>query len=77
MAKMYPSPEPSSFESAAERNLYSLLKRELGIPSQETGGERFSLDHLFLDEAGILTLVELKRSSDTRLRRGVMGQNPN
>jgi hypothetical protein len=33
-----------------------------------------SLDHLFLDQEGIPTLVEVKRSSDTRIRREVVGQ---
>jgi hypothetical protein len=35
---------------------------------------RFSVDHLFLDQDGIPTLVEVKRQSDTRLRREVVGQ---
>ena len=35
---------------------------------------RWSLDHLFLDQEGIPTLVEVKRSTDTRIRREVVGQ---
>ncbi len=31
-------------------------------------------DHLFLDQDGIPTIVETKRSSDNRLRREVMAQ---
>ena len=31
-------------------------------------------DHLFLDQDGIPTLVEVKRSTDTRVRREVVGQ---
>lgn len=40
------------------------------------GGEQSSwyVDHLFLDQEGIPTLVEVKRSSDTRIRREVIGQ---
>ena len=34
----------------------------------------WSLDHLFIDQEGIPTLVEVKRSSDTRIRREVVGQ---
>lgn len=60
--------------NSEEPRRFVLVKRELGIPSKETGGERFSLDHLFLDQDGIPTLVEVKRSSDTRLRREVVGQ---
>jgi len=51
-----------------------LVKREMGIPSQEDGGGRWSVDHLFLDQDAIPTLIEVKRSSDTRIRREVVGQ---
>lgn len=51
-----------------------LIKREMGIPAEEEGGERWSVDHLFLDQDAIPTLVEVKRSSDTRIRREVVGQ---
>lgn len=40
--------------------------------SEESG--RWSLDHLFLDQDGIPTFVECKRSTDTRIRREVVGQ---
>lgn len=32
------------------------------------------MDHLFVDQDAIPTLVEVKRSSDTRIRREVVGQ---
>ncbi len=51
-----------------------LVTREMGLPSDESQGGRWSVDHLFLDQEGIPTLVEVKRSSDTRLRREVVGQ---
>ena len=51
-----------------------LVKRESGVPGEEDGGNRWSLDHLFLDQEGIPTLVEVKRSTDTRIRREVVGQ---
>jgi hypothetical protein len=51
-----------------------LVGREFGVPSDGDGGGRWSLDHLFLDQDGIPTLVEVKRSSDTRIRREVVGQ---
>jgi hypothetical protein len=50
------------------------VKREVGIPDRETGGSRWSLDHLFLDQEAVPTLVEVKRSDDTRIRREVVGQ---
>lgn len=51
-----------------------LVCREMGIPGEENGSDRWSVDHLFLDQDGIPTLVEVKRSTDTRLRREVVGQ---
>ncbi len=52
-----------------------LVSREVGIQDQaEIANYRWSLDHLYLDQDGIPTLVEVKRSSDTRLRREVVGQ---
>jgi len=51
-----------------------LISREFSVPDDETSEGRWSLDHLFLDQDGIPTLVEVKRSSDTRIRREVIGQ---
>lgn len=53
---------------------WALVSREVGVPGEEGGGNRWSLDHLFLDQDGVPTLVEVKRSSDTRIRREVVGQ---
>jgi len=61
------------FDSASPRR-WLLIKREMGVPNEEGGGDRWSLDHLFLDQDGIPSLVEVKRSSDTRIRREVVGQ---
>ena len=51
-----------------------LVRREMGVPSQESGSNTFSLDHLFIDSDCVPVLVEVKRSSDTRIRREVVGQ---
>ena len=51
-----------------------LITREASIPSEDSGGGRWSVDHLFLDQDAVPTLVEVKRSSDTRIRREVVGQ---
>ena len=51
-----------------------LIAREKSIPSQDGGGARWSVDHLFLDQDGVPTIVEVKRQSDSRLRREVVGQ---
>ncbi len=50
------------------------IERESGVPSEKYGGDRWSADHLFLDQDAIPTIVEVKRSSDTRIRREVVGQ---
>src|SRR5882762_7448372 len=44
------------------------------VPAEDGGGARWSVDHLFVDQNGVPTLVEVKRQTDTRLRREVVGQ---
>jgi hypothetical protein len=51
-----------------------MLSREVAVPGEEGGAGRWSLDHLLLDQDAIPTLVEVKRSSDSRIRREVVGQ---
>jgi hypothetical protein len=51
-----------------------LVSREMGIPGNEYETGRWSLDHLFIDQDGIPTFVECKRSTDTRARREVVAQ---
>lgn len=51
-----------------------LISREMDVPTQENTLGRWSADHLFLDQDAIPTIVEVKRSSDTRIRREVIGQ---
>ena len=43
--------------------------RELGIPEELAGADRWALDHLFVDREGVPVLVEVKRANDTRSRR--------
>jgi hypothetical protein len=59
--------------SAAPRR-WLLISREVAVPSEEGGAGRWSLDHLFVDQDATPTLVEVKRSTDTRIRREVVGQ---
>src|ERR1700727_773423 len=42
-----------------------LVRREMSVASEQDGTGRWSVDHLFLDQDGIPTLVEVKRQSDT------------
>ena len=58
----------------SEPRRWLLISREKSVPGEESGPGRWSLDHLFLDQDGIPTLVEVKRSTDTRIRREVVGQ---
>lgn len=51
-----------------------LIRREAPVPSEAGSVGRWALDHLLLDQDAIPTLVEVKRSSDTRIRREVIGQ---
>jgi hypothetical protein len=51
-----------------------LVAREMPVPGEMDGGWRWSLDYLLLDQDGVPTLVEVKRSTDTRLRREVVGK---
>lgn len=51
-----------------------LISREFGVPDQAGGGSQWFLDHLFIDHTGVPTFVEVKRSTDTRIRREVVGQ---
>lgn len=51
-----------------------LIKREQVIADSEDSRGRWSLDHLFVTAGAVPVLVEIKRASDTRLRREVVGQ---
>jgi hypothetical protein len=57
-----------------EPRLWVLVKREMGVPSETDGGFRWSLDHLFVDQDAIPTLVEVKLSTNPEARRKVVGQ---
>lgn len=51
-----------------------LIQREFAIQQLPDGSSGLSLDHLFIDQDGVPVLVEVKRSTDTRIRREVVGQ---
>jgi hypothetical protein len=60
--------------NAEEPRRWLLVTREMAVPGEQDGAGRWSLDHLFLDQDAIPTLVEVKRGSDPRIRREVVGQ---
>ena len=70
----YPSLIAGNQIDNASPRRWLLVSREMVVPSEEGGGGRWSLDHLLLDQDGIPTLVEVKRSTDSRIRREVVGQ---
>ncbi|MGY1452240.1 hypothetical protein [Streptomyces sp. SS8] len=51
-----------------------LVAREMGVSTSAESCPAYWLDHLFVDADGVPTLVEVKRTSDTRIRREVVGQ---
>jgi hypothetical protein len=58
----------------ADPRRFVLITAEARIAIAESAADYFSLDHLFIDQDGIPTLVEVKRSTDTRIRREIVGQ---
>src|SRR5437879_1283353 len=68
----YPSLMAGHQFDAERPRRWLLVRRELGIPGGQGESSRWSLDHLFLDQDGTPTLVEVKRSTDTRIRREVV-----
>lgn len=70
----YPSLLSGNQMSPAAPRRWLLVTREAGVASEQDGSQRWSVDHLFLDQDGIPTLIEVKRSADTRIRREVVGQ---
>ncbi len=51
-----------------------LIRREHPVSTGEIGASQWSIDHVFIDQEGVPTLVEIKRQSDGRIRREVVGQ---
>ena len=53
---------------------FALVGTEVPVPDQAAGSGRWALDHLFVDQDAIPTLVEAKRAASSQLRREVVGQ---
>ena len=51
-----------------------LVSREQGIADTEGSAYRWALDHLLIDQKAMPTLVEVKRGSNSQIRREVVGQ---
>ena len=72
--EQYPDLLPGDQIHPENPRRWLLVAREMVIPGDDNEVGRWSLDHLFLDQDGIPTFVECKRSSDTRIRREVVAQ---
>ena len=51
-----------------------LITREKGIAETVDTGHRWSIDHVYIDQDAVPTLVEAKRGSNTEIRRTIVGQ---
>ena len=51
-----------------------LISREKGVAETAGAGDRWSVDHLLIDQDAIPTLVETKLATNPELRRTVVGQ---
>ncbi len=74
LLEKYPALLSGNQADAGKSRRSLLIKREKSIPAEGGGSGRWSVNHLFVDQDGTPTLVEVKRQSDTRLRREVVGQ---
>ena len=52
-------------DATAPRRLL-LISREYGVPGEENGSDRWSLDHLFVDQEGIPTFSSKSNAAATR-----------
>jgi hypothetical protein len=73
LLERYPEVLAGNHFGPGEPRRWALVAREMPVPDGIEGPNRWALDHLFLDQDGIPTLVEVKRRSDTRSRREVVG----
>lgn len=51
-----------------------LITREKGIAETADSSPRWALDHLIVDQDAVPTLAEVKRGSNTEIRRTIVGQ---
>lgn len=58
----------------SEPGQVALVKREAGIPVAEGAADWFATDHLFVTCDGVPVIVEVKRASNTEIRRRIVGQ---
>jgi hypothetical protein len=72
--EQYPDLLAGDLIDAESPRRWVLVRREVPLARDEGGAGWWSVDHVFLDQDAVPTLVEVKRSTDTRIRREVIGQ---
>lgn len=65
---------PGDQINPADRRRWLLIEREMPVPDAASGGERWWIDFLYVDQSAMPTFVECKHYRDTRARREVVGQ---
>jgi len=70
----YPQLLPGEQIDPSSPRRWLAISKEEGLPDDENSANRWSVDLLLLDQDGIPTLVECKRSKNPELRRKVVGQ---
>jgi len=70
----YPNLLPGNQIDPSSPRRWLAISKEEGLPDDEEAANRWSVDLLLLDQDGIPTLVECKRSKNPELRRKVVGQ---
>ena len=59
---------------SGNRRPWILVRREQGISDREDAGNRWSVDHLFVDQNAVPILVEAKRRDNPEIRRRIVAQ---
>ncbi len=57
-----------------EPRRWLLVRREMGIADRAESGDRWSVDHLLIDQDAVPTLVEAKLEDNPEIRRKIVGQ---
>ena len=70
----YPNLLPGNQIDPSSPRRWLAVSKEEGLPDEEEASNRWSVDLLLLDQDGIPTIVECKRSKNPELRRKVVGQ---
>lgn len=74
LLEQYPELLSGDLIDPEEPRRWILVGPEAGIPDGTSASSRWSADHLFLDQNGIPTIVEVKRAENDEIRRRVVAQ---